>query len=488
MSAGENGGLPLHEFGELMPWSFIIDAELRLTHLGNSLARHVPSIQPGDSFASHFTVTRPRSEVSTYADLAALAGRLIVLEVSGLHAPLRASITAGSDGGYCVIGATPLIRSQAELAGAGLGISDFQPYDSLPDLLFALQARDVATEEASQSSLRQEEASGRLKSILDSALDAMITIDMEGYVVEFNDVATVMFGYDRSHAIGCDLAELIIPTDQREQHRAGMAHFRRTGEGPILNQRLEVEAMRSDGHQFPVELAVIPFEFAGERYVTATIRDLTHEHAQKRAIEAAAEKERLLHRELDHRVKNMLAQILVLCRKAENKATVDGSVIASLSARIHNISAVHELLSRTRATGIEFIELARLCLRPHTTLDAEAVTLSGPPCRLVPRAAMTLAMVLNELATNAAKYGAIKHQGTISLHWSIDESEPATFQLHWEEQHDGGMPESLVGGFGMQILNAAISYELAGEVTMSAGPKGVHYSASIPLDHALHRA
>ena len=114
-----------------------------------------------------------------------------------------------------------------------------------------------------------EEDRGRLKSILDSALDAMITIDDQGIVVEFNNVACVLFGYERDLAIGKDLKTLIIPSEQHAMHEAGLKRFRETSEGPILNQRIEVSAVNKQGHEFPVELAIIPFMHEGNQYFTS---------------------------------------------------------------------------------------------------------------------------------------------------------------------------------------------------------------------------
>ena len=447
MSAGpDKQPLSLADLGALLPWSVLVQKDFTIAHLGRSVLSKVPQIKVGDAFSDHFRVVRPAQQVASYDALMGLAGRLLVIEAEGLSVPLRGTIMQTSDRQQCILEASPLIRSQSELIGAGLAIQDFSPHDPLPDLLFALQARDVAIAEAESSTLLQQQASGRLKSILDSALDAMITIDLDGRVVEFNDVACAMFGYQRSAAIGQELSELIIPPSLRQQHLAGMAHFRKTGEGPILRQRLEIQGMRSDGTEFPVALAVIPFEFSGQKYFTATLRDLTVEHEQKAAIAEAAEQEKLLHRELDHRVKNMLAQIVVLCREAESKAAGDQDVVASLTARVMNFSAVQELLSRERATGIEFRELVQLCVSPYAMLDSDAVTMTGSSFRISPKAAMTLAMVLNELATNASKHGAFAHAGSVHLEWTLDSKDVPTFRLQWREVHEGEKPEEITGG------------------------------------------
>jgi PAS domain S-box-containing protein len=355
----------------------------------------------------------------------------------------------------------------------------------VPDLLFALQARDVAFSESQENVILRDEDRGRLKSILDSALDAMITIDDQGHVVEFNDVASDMFGYSRDHTIGKELASLIIPPALRAQHNAGMKHFRETSEGPILNRRIEVKAMKRDGNEFPVEMAVIPFVHEGNQYFTSTLRDLTAEHAQKQALEIAAEQERLLGRELDHRVKNMLTQILVLCSEAETKATSDIDVIESLSSRIKNFSAVHELLSNERVTGVDCKELTWLCLSPYAPEESQVIEVDAPKCRFVPKAAMTLAMVLNELATNATKHGAILHHGRISVTWLIEREPTPELKLIWREQHSGAAPEAIVGGFGAQVLRAAIPHELHGTADFQLEANGLTYTARMPLDQVV---
>jgi PAS domain S-box-containing protein len=468
-----------------LPWSFLVDHQLRITHVGKCLSRHAKGFVPGVLFTDWVSIVRPACEVSNVDDLHQIAGRLVVMEFAKLSVQLRGAVFPLGSGRDCIVAAVPLIRSHVEFVESGLGINDFAPQDSVPDLLFALQARDVAFSESEENAILRDEDRRRLKSILDSALDGMITIDEQGCVVEFNDVASDMFGYSRDHAIGKELGSLIIPPALRAQHNAGMKHFRETSEGPILNRRIEVTAMNKDGNEFPVEMAVIPFVHEGDQYFTSTLRDLTAEREQKQALDIAAEQERLLGRELDHRVKNMLAQILVLCSEAEIKATSDIDVIESLSSRIKNFSAVHELLSNERVTGVDCRELTWLCLSPYAEEGSQVIEVDAPKCRFVPKAAMTLAMVLNELATNAAKHGAILHHGRISVTWLIEREPKPELKLVWREQHSGAAPEPIVGGFGAQVLRAAIPHELRGTADFQLEANGLVYTARMPLDQVV---
>ena len=124
----------------------------------------------------------------------------------------------------------------------------------------------------------------RHRATLSASLDAIITIDAEGTVTEFNEPAGQIFGYEVSDAIGSPLAELIVPPSLRDAHRAGMKRYLATGEGPVLGQRIEITAMRSDGTEFPVELTISPVTIDGKQSFTAFIRDLSETHELNAAL------------------------------------------------------------------------------------------------------------------------------------------------------------------------------------------------------------
>lgn len=113
------------------------------------------------------------------------------------------------------------------------------------------------------------------RAILDSALDCIITMDAEGRVREFNPAAERVFGYRRDEAVGRELAELIVPPPLRERHRQGLAHYLKTGEGPVLGRRIEIAAVRADGCEILVELAITAIRIAGVPMFTAYLRDIT---------------------------------------------------------------------------------------------------------------------------------------------------------------------------------------------------------------------
>src|SRR5206468_12114835 len=116
---------------------------------------------------------------------------------------------------------------------------------------------------------------GLNRAILDSALDCIITMDATGRVVEFNPAAERVFGFSREEAVGKELAELIIPASLRERHRHGLQRYLKTGEGPVLGRRIEINAVRADGSEILVELAITPFRIQDQPIFTAYLRDIT---------------------------------------------------------------------------------------------------------------------------------------------------------------------------------------------------------------------
>jgi PAS domain S-box-containing protein len=121
------------------------------------------------------------------------------------------------------------------------------------------------------------------RSILDTALDCIITMDAAGFVREFNPAAERVFGFSRTEAVGQELAELIIPERMREHHRRGLAHYLKTGEGPVLGKRIEINGLRRDGTEILVELAITPFKADGALLFTAYLRDITERRRDEQA-------------------------------------------------------------------------------------------------------------------------------------------------------------------------------------------------------------
>jgi diguanylate cyclase (GGDEF)-like protein/PAS domain S-box-containing protein len=135
---------------------------------------------------------------------------------------------------------------------------------------------------------RLEESENELRAILQNAHDAFIAIDEDGMVLEWNRQAEQLLGWSRMEAVGQELAELIVPSDQREFHRRGMKHFMNGGEAVLINNRVELNALRRDGHELPVEMTVGHVKRRQGHLFIAFLHDITERLAFRNSLEEMA--------------------------------------------------------------------------------------------------------------------------------------------------------------------------------------------------------
>lgn len=158
------------------------------------------------------------------------------------------------------------------------------------NLSFGIQSiRNRLARERSQKALEKSEALQR--SITSSVKEAIVMIDDDGKVTYWNPAAERMFGYTEAEAMENIFAELCIPAEFRERHRLGMESFRKTGQGPLVGQTVEVTGMRKDGENFPLELSISSAKLGRRWHATGVMRDIS---ARKRAENALMESERAL--------------------------------------------------------------------------------------------------------------------------------------------------------------------------------------------------
>ena len=127
----------------------------------------------------------------------------------------------------------------------------------------------------------------RYTAFVAAAFDAIITIDDNGRVLEFNPSAETMFGWTAQEAIGKLISDLIIPFRYRKDHKQGVRHYLNTGEAPVLGNRINIEVLHHDGHEFPVELSVTSIQINDQTVFTAFIRDTTQSKELNRKLQIA---------------------------------------------------------------------------------------------------------------------------------------------------------------------------------------------------------
>jgi two-component sensor histidine kinase/DNA-binding response OmpR family regulator len=190
----------------------------------------------------------------------------------------------------------------------------------------------------------------------------------------------------------------------------------------------------------------------------------------------AEERQVLLAREVDHRAKNTLAVVLSVLRLTRAATTED--FISAVEGRVHALAATHNLLSSTRWEGADLRKIVEEEMAPYHATHRQRVITDGPAVVLLPATAQAVALALHELATNAAKYGALSTEtGTLQVSWKTMDG---ALLLDWVET--GGPPtaEPARLGFGLTIVRSSIEAQFRGGVRYEWRPDGLRCHLSIP--------
>ncbi|HEY8125350.1 MAG TPA: chemotaxis protein CheB [Methylocystis sp.] len=208
--------------------------------------------------------------------------------------------------------------------------------------------------------------------------------------------------------------------------------------------------------------------------VVATFVDVT-------SLARSEERQRTLVAELNHRVKNIITVILALAKQTLTRT--QGS--EALMTRLYALARSHELLARESYGAVSLEEVVRQALAPYFSEGSQRLTLSGPAVALPPKVAMGFGMILDELATNAVKYGALSNSsGNVSVDWSSmdsPEDRASTLTLRWREDGGPRAADPKKRGFGLTLIDREVSYGLAGSAAYDFGETGFSGTFKIPL-------
>src|SRR5262245_38928407 len=191
----------------------------------------------------------------------------------------------------------------------------------------------------------------------------------------------------------------------------------------------------------------------------------------------ADERRTLLVREVDHRARNALAVVQSIVRLT--KAPTIEAYQTAVEGRIRALSTAHALLSESRWEGASLDRLVDEELGPYLRAGAARISMAGPDVVLQPSVAQILAVVLHELATNAAKYGALSTGGgTIGLSWKLSGSD---LVMHWDERGGPSIRPPAAPGYGTKVITASVEYQLGGSAVFDWRPEGLRFTMSAPL-------
>ena len=296
-----------------------------------------------------------------------------------------------------------------------------------------------------------------------SSDDAILSKDTNGIITSWNRGAERLFGYSADEVIGKSVT-LLIPADRHDEEPQILERIRR---GERIDH-YETVRLRKDGTLIDISLCVSPIKGAGGKIVGASkiARDIT----ERRQAQARQE---LLTRELHHRTKNLFAVVQsVVARSFAGKLSVKDAETA-VKSRLRSLAETHALLVEKDWEGADLAAVVRIEMIPYP----DRVTIDGPTVTLSAQAAQNFALAVHELATNAAKYGALSNQvGQVHISWSVlQPNGESQFSFRWQER--GGPPvlPPTIKGFGAIVLEQVMAEYFAAPPKIEFAHSGVCY-------------
>jgi two-component system CheB/CheR fusion protein len=321
---------------------------------------------------------------------------------------------------------------------------------------------------------RHEETSARLAAIVESSQDAIIGHAFDGTITTWNAGAEAIFGYTPAEAIGQPFS-ILVPDDQADDV-PGILDKLKHGEQV---EHFEIDRVRKDGRRIDVSLNISPVRDASGKVIAAST--IAREFTERKAAE---DHRTVLMAELDHRVKNILMVITSLVSQTVRSAGSSREFAADIQGRIQSLSRVHNLLNLHHQTHAGLREIVDGELGMYRSGRADRILIEGNvDVWLTGKATQTLAMALHELATNAAKYGALSTQaGKVRVSWSVANSKQhPLLSLQWIETDGPPVERPTRQGFGTQLIERIVSHELRADVRRDFEPEGVRCTIEFPL-------
>ncbi|HET6632426.1 MAG TPA: chemotaxis protein CheB [Rhodanobacteraceae bacterium] len=317
---------------------------------------------------------------------------------------------------------------------------------------------------------RHEAERGRLAAIVDSSADAIIGHSLDGVITSWNAAAEHTFGYSAAEAIGQPLT-MLLSKDQHDEVPVLLERLKRGEPVPPI----DVTRRNQKGQEVQVSLNFSPVTDRNGAMVAASTvgRDISGRH------QAEAHRQLLLH-ELSHRVKNTLAVVQAIAMQTQRGATSMQEFEQTFRARIGVLAHAHDLLMQSAWHGASLRDLLRVSLMPYENKRKKQWTLEGRAIHLNANATLALTMVFHELATNAAKYGALSvEDGSIEVKWQVKPKD--TLLLTWRERDGPPVNKPARRGFGSKLVEEGLAYELDANVTLDYKLTGLRCSIELPL-------
>jgi PAS domain S-box-containing protein len=302
---------------------------------------------------------------------------------------------------------------------------------------------------------------------------AIFTLDLAGRITSWSAGAERITGYGAGEVVGVDFAVIFTAADRSAgQHRLELERAWRDGRAEDSRWHL-----RKNGERFWANGVTMSLRDAGVEGLIKVIRDET-------SGRLADEQRVLLLNELNHRINNTLVTVQSLVEQTLRGAQVDRSVRQDLTARLVALSEAHNALVAENWAGADLQAIVARALAPYQHPRKGRFTLDGPSVRLSPPQAVSMALVLHELATNAVKYGALRATaGRVKVDWNqhVDEQGGRHLTLLWEEQGGPTVSEPTRRGFGTRLIARSFAEDSGGQARVEFAPGGVRCVIELKL-------
>ena len=316
----------------------------------------------------------------------------------------------------------------------------------------------------------QQMSEAQFHGLLEENPDAIIIVDRTGHINFASHRVESMFGHLPHELVGKSIS-VLIPERHRDLHLGHLDRFMSDSKPRMMGAGLELRALRKNGSEFPTEISLSPHPTPSGPVVVAAIRD----------IEVVKQFQRLLLRELHHRVKNTLATVMAIISQSLRTAQNLEEGRLAVESRLVALGRAHDLLLlETNSNGAKLTDVIRDAIEPFDGPHVQRFIVQDIDIDIGAGAILPLTMSLNELCTNAVKYGALSNTtGRIGITSAADEK-TQRFRLTWTEIGGPAVQEPTRRSFGTRLINR-LAEQLQGNVRLRYEPTGVVYELDVPL-------
>jgi two-component system CheB/CheR fusion protein len=420
--------------------TLFLDAQLRIK-LFTPRITELFNIKLGDE-------GRPITDFTHHLDYPTLAGdsRKVLNDL----APIEKEVRAGDQDWYMV---------------------RLRPYRTVDNKIDGVVATflDTSGRHRAEEAMRlSEDRVRRESSLIALSRSPIFAWEFDGGIVEWNRGSEQLYGYTREEALGQRkeiLLRTVVPGSSFAQLKKQLAETGRWSG--------EVRHQTKDGRELIVETDIELVTLGGRRLALESTQDVTDRKAWER-------QQRLLLRELTHRVKNTLAVVQSIAHQTVRGAPSLEEFVLRFEGRLVALGNAHNLLVESDWQGADLRALARSQLELYATTASNRVEMTGEPVRLPPELATPLALVLHELATNAAKYGSLSNgTGRVELSWHLDANGGQhLLNIAWQEHGGPPVQPSVRAGFGSVLIREGLPNA---KVRLDSPPEGILCTIELPI-------